>query len=349
MHRNRFPGIPVLATTLAALLPTAARAQYYPGVVYNRPSQNLTYNIETIGGLYTRSSLTTAQPGPQGVASLGGRGVGNLLPPGGRPGGFVAGLGPAIEMPQIGFTRYARGADASYVDSGRVSQSELMWTSGAAAATRLENPGMRRVFAVPRKASLLHAAPQPEDQFSRFFGLKPISTEPPPPPDASVIAALESGSDARLASLRESALRAFREERYDDALPLLSSVRRTDRSDYLAPLLAFHAALATDRLSLATTNLLLAVERRPSMFVDAEDISAYFGSAERYQEVLRRYSRLPPDSHSKALVIKSYCAWRLGDKATARAAIDAAVAASRETDDEWPIRYFAEAIGPALN
>lgn len=235
------------------------------------------------------------------------------------------------------------------VGGGQVSSFSLARTSGMTFATSLTRPPLRHVFAAPPRGSSLYATELSDDLFNRYYGLREsVEAENPEPTRATLFEALKAGIQTRTDNLKDRAYLAFKEERYAEALIMFSGIRRLDQEAYQPSLLAVHAALMLKRHALAISHLRVALERRTELFVENQSISEYFSDPTKYGDQLHELVQLPDDSPPTDLAIKSYCAWRLGDKVTARRAIETAVESSREGVDEPFILLFSRAIAPAL-
>ena len=336
-----------LCLALAVILvaePAQARPQRSSRVQFNRPSENSVVNrVGRIGGTFTRSSSSPQRSTggiAGGLAQFRGSSFG---------GGFARGRAARqLAQPRVGSRQIRTGA--GFLGVGQVGGGSLLISSGMLRATSLRAPVLPYVFSAPPRGSSLYAMPARENLFHGYFDLRP-SVEPQVSPDdtqASLIGNLQAGLDMRTDDLTARALRAFKEERYDEALNMFSGVRRLDRDAHQPSLLAVHAALMLKRHALAISHLQVALQRRVELFVENQSISEYFSDPTKYEDQLHELVRLPDDSPPTDLAIKSYCAWRLGDKVTARQAIEMALESSREGPDEPFILFFSRAIAPAL-
>lgn len=337
-------GLSLLAATFLVAETSQGRPQRNPAVTFNRPSSGASTRLGQLGGIYTRSYASRSlRAGRQQ------RSVARLPNSFGRVSSFGRG-----RRGSTGFQNRARvGAgwvqSAPMVGSGQVSSFGLAQSSGMMFATSLNRPPPPHVFTAPPRGSLLYATELNDDPFNRYYGLREsLEAENPAATRETLFDALEAGTRAHTDNLKDRAYLAFKEERYDEALNMFSGVRRLDREAYQPSLLAAHAALMLKRHALAISHLRVALERRVELFVENQSISEYFSDPTKYEDQLYELVRLPDDSPPTDLAIKSYCAWRLGDKVTARQAIERAVESSREGMDEPFILLFSRAIAPAL-
>ena len=333
-----------LLTATFLVAETSHGRQRNTAVTFNRPSISSSTRIGQIGGLYTRSRVSPAMRFARQRSSVA------QLPNsfGGVP-SFRRGAPGST-----GFQNQVRvGAgwvqSAPMVGSGQVSVFSLVQSSGMTFATSLKRPPPPHLFAAPPPGLSLYATEPDDDLFNRYYDLRePVEAENPAATRATLFDALEAKIQTRTEDLKERAYRAFKEERYDEALRMFSGVRRLDREAHLPSLLAVHAALMLKRHALAISHFQVALKRRAELFVENQSISEYFSDPTKYDDQLHELVRLPDDSPPIDLAIKSYCAWRLGDKVTARQAIERAVESSREGMDESFILLFSRAITPAL-
>jgi hypothetical protein len=113
----------------------------------------------------------------------------------------------------------------------------------------------------------------------------------------------------------------------------LRVVRDLDPHDYLATLMMVHLLLEQDKPTAATSMLMLAFNRQPDLL--ARDAGAGFddffgdvrepgGHSALLTSQMRRYRRIGALNQAKpeAKALEAYCAWRLGELAEARQALD---------------------------
>ena len=336
-------GLSLLAATFL-VAETSQGRQQNPALQFNRPSSSRVTRLGQIGGLNTRGgalpSLRNAQR-QRGVARLR-RSFGGV-PSFGRGGRGSTGF---RNQPRVGAGWVQ---SAPMVGSGQVSGFGLARASGMSFATSLNRRPLPHVFAAPPRGISLYAPELDDDPFNRYYSLRePVEAENPAATRETLFDALEAGIRVRTDDLKQRAYLAFKEERYDEALNMFSGVRRLDRDAHQPSLLAVHAALMLKRHALAISHLQVALQRRVELFVENQSISEYFSDPTKYEDQLHELVRLPDDSPPTDLAIKSYCAWRLGDKVTARQAIEMALESSREGPDEPFILFFSRAIAPAL-
>ena len=330
------------AALVVIFVAQAAQAQQRStGVNLNRPSRGASSRLGQLGGIYTRSFSSPLSTGGVSLARSG-----NSF----SVGSFARGLAVRQSaQPRLHSGRVPSGLGRGGSGVGQAGGGSLQLSSGMLRATSLRQRPLPYVFSGPPRGSSLYAMPPEEDPFRGYFDLRK-SVEPQARPDgtqASLLGNLRAGLETRTDDLTTRALRAFKEERYDAALVMFSSVRRLDRESHKSSLLAFHAALMLDRYALATAHLRLLIERHPEVFVEKESISQYFGDPSKYEDQLHELVVLSDDSPVGDLAIKCYCAWRLGDTTTARQTIERAVEMSREKRDESFIKLFSQAITPA--
>lgn len=306
-----------------------------------------------VGGFYTgtyRSPLARIGA-PSDVATLSG-GFGGRRSVGAAPESLALLNLPRLGTASVRERRYLLGPEAN--------AATAQYTSGMAYATSPYNPPMAYVYASPPISSL-YVPPPDHDPFRAFFGLRDADEvdqaraidertyiERGSQAQATLTSSLRANAANALDELRQRMIDAFKAGDYESTIWMCSSIRSMDKRAFLPSLLAAHAALTKERFALAYEHLMQAVYRKRDLFVEPVDIKQYFGDGEDYERQIRQFSRLPDNSPSGDLVLKAYCAWRLGDKVTARAALAAAREKSRDEPQEQDVLALTRAMEPAL-
>jgi hypothetical protein len=331
----------------------AAGQQRTPNAEAARPT-NVLHERNRVGGYYTGTyNSPLSRIGlPSQVSSV----------PGGYSGPRFLGASQEsqalMNMPRLGSMSIR---ERRFMMGPQANTPSLQYSSGMIYATSLDNPPMAYIYSQPPVTSL-YALPPDEDPFRAFFGLRDAQAadqtrsldqrtflERGNQAQATLTTAMRQNTEDAVQGLRTQSLDAFKSGDYESALWMFSSLRRIDKRSHLPSLLAVHAALNKGRIALATEHLLQAVDRDPSLFVDAVDVKEYFGDQAEYEKQIRENSRMPDDADAGDLLIKVYCAWRMGDKVTARAALDRAREAARDKPLEQAVIIFSRAMKPALD
>ncbi len=340
-----------IVCVIGACWPTA-QAQYARTLnsLLSRPSTNSPSLL--LGGTYTREQVRPLESTRGANVGLFGQ---RPLPS--RTSMRSYGYGQTLGLTQVGHqSDLADFAGASYFDvlsrAMRDRGSEISAISGLTRVTNinLPLPGVG-IGGVPALSACAFT-PRPEtSRFQDLLGLRPVAPESPGPMAPSLAERLAARSNERAALAAQEAATLFKEgtqeapdpvtDEYRKCLDCASKLGRAmqqlrmandlDPEAGLPSLLLAHAALAQNRPLLASDALLDALRRDPNVLTGAgQTLDRYFGDVEREGDrsafltaQMRRYARLVeynPNS-PPAFAIQAYCAWRLGDMASARAAL----------------------------
>lgn len=229
--------------------------------------------------------------------------------------------------------------------------------------------------------------PKPQESaFDRFFELRPSESNAASAPAAyeigevpTVAKLIERGNDQRLIERRQRALAEFAEatsDVVDDRAEALSraqnslrAVMQMDRTDYVAPLLLVHVALAKNQSLMAANCLDQVLKRHPEFFIDRPDVAAYFGdyqpppaevepsedpgtwgSSRMLTEQVRGLIRLGGNvpANSGVMTLQAYCAWILNDDRRVRSTLARMAPDDAKEDERGQMQRLSYAMGAAL-
>lgn len=348
------------------LLPSAW-GQVGRGVDYSRPAEQAPSSIMgRIGGRYTRGDVAVSAPipsmrvlGPQEALGLPSRGThgANYTPASVRL-GPVASTYRGSLMPAL----------------GGVEMWRIMDASGYRQSTRLDTPvgGWGPLNLLPTGESALVAPEPAESRFHELLGLVPARAGAPsaePMEFEAEAMAVEQGTKEKLARRVKEALALFREgtrasvdlaarqSSLRRASALLANVRKLDEQDPVPCIVLGQVALERGQEGACLNNLIAAASRRAETFRDGPSPATYYGDfdeqtgrSQRFEQQVRRYLRTASEGNAlDGTVLEAYCAWALGDKPRARAAIARAKAMMLEgTDGSKDIKKLIDALQYAL-
>jgi hypothetical protein len=330
----------------------AVQAQYARALdsLLNRPTTNAPSQL--IGGQYTRRA-TRQLESTQGsnVYMFGQR----PLPSRADMGDYAH--GKTLGLTDVGVvSTFDSLAGGSYVNlmarALRDRSGDIGTISGLnrAMSINLPLPG-ENLGAVPSLGACAYTPRPQTNRFEDLLGLLPAPPEGPCEIAPSIAERLEDRSSLRAAQAAAAGVALFKEgtqelpdpdtleyrkcpdcpSKLGHAVAVLRMANDLDAESGLPSLLIAHAALGQARPLLASSALLEALHRDPNLFTrPSRTLDSYFGDVQREGErsavltaQMRVYARLGDynPTSPQAFALQAYCAWRLGDVVSARAAL----------------------------
>jgi hypothetical protein len=336
---------------IGACLP-AARAQHARKLegLLNRPASNSP--SQTIGGQFTASAARPLESthGPN-VSMFGQR----PLPSRASMRSYA--YGASLGLGQLGFQSdladLTGGSALNVVSRAmRTRGAEISAISGLSRAVNINLPLPGELIGgVPALSACAYTPRPATNRFEDLLGLLPATPEGPQRTVPSVAERLDARTSdvaARAASEGAALFKAGTQESPDpetleyqtcvdcpsklgNAIQQLRMANDLDSQAGLPSLLIVHAALEQGRPLAASDALVEALRRDPKLLTGAgRTLDRYFGDVEREGDrsdflaaQMRRYARLGEFNPTSppAFALQAYCAWRLGDAVSARAAL----------------------------
>lgn len=339
-----------VAIAVVSAVAPCVQAQLHTNARVSRPSDfSASRNVGRTGGLNT-GRYKDSSPGRRTGSD---RGIGASVRTSRRGGGALANssidmqsslLDPSM-LPYV--TRFRSGA----IDSSRVTQGELAVASGYYGAIRLDTPLRGRTLTLPPLTSPIVGGEEDIDPYRRYFDLKPADPVRSEFTADDISDLMNRDTQLDAASMRTRGREAFKAGNYREASSLLVAAHRMDpRQTHSDLVLAAHAAVEGIQFSSAVNWLLMAVQEHPELFVEGLPMKEFYGEPDAMERQMRALSRMAGEDNWTAQVLKCYGAWQLGDKVTARAAMDAAQKAGELADERFAAQVdsFVNAMRPAL-
>lgn len=265
-----------------------------------------------------------------------------------RRGQFSRDVLPTVGDPSRFATNLGRASFDSWRNSTRYIPSALMVQSmtGVGSAMSMERDLTQPIqaYTYPHIEIAAPSAP-PASPYHDFFGLLVAKPEPPPAtefekkyvqPGQSLADQVLAKGEQRQRMNMGSALIEFKDATtgpLEGRMPkLILAMRRMENvckalpNEFLPRLLLAHLAFERGQAVFGMSCLAEAVARRPTLFVDDYDVGQWFGERDVFEKQLRRYvqSSRTGKASPETLVVEGYCAFLLGDKKRAMAAVNLA-------------------------